>query len=194
MNQSQLAEAAGVSQATVSRWEKGSSPTGEHISKLARIFDKSVDELCGLQPITLGLRLPVVGCVEAGVFRETNEFPPEDIYEMPIPTPRSAPGGPVFGLEVRGQSMNLHYPEDSILVCVRLADMNRDLRDGDHVIVYQKNGDLYEATCKELRMAGDKPWLWPRSTDPNHQAPILLDETKETIVHAVVIGAYQDRT
>lgn len=194
MNQSQLAATAGVSQATVSRWEKGASPTGEHIQTLARIFNKSVDELCGLQPIALGLQLRIVGCVEAGVFRESNEFPEDDIYDISIPTPRNPPKGKAFGLEVRGTSMNQFYTEDSVLVCVRLAEMERDLRDGDHVIVYRKDGDRYEATCKELRMVDGKPWLWPRSTDPQHQAPIQINDGDEIEIHAVVIGAYLDRS
>lgn len=194
MNQTQLAEAASVSQATVSRWEKGASPTGEHIQTLAKIFNKSVDELCGLQPIALGLQLRVVGCVEAGVFRESNEFPESDIYEISMPTPRNPPQGKVFGLEVRGTSMNQFYSEDSILACVRLTDMRRDLRDGDHVIVYRKRDGEYEATCKELRMADGKPWLWPRSNDPQHQAPIQINDGDEIEIYAVVIGAYLDRS
>lgn len=194
LNQSQLGAAVGVTQATVSRWEKGSSPQGDHLQLIAKFFDKSVDELCGLQPITLGLRLPVVGCVEAGVFRETNEFPEDDIYEFSMPIPRRKPAGQAFGLEVRGTSMNKIYAEDSILACVRLIDLGRDLRDGDHVIVYRKDGDVYEATCKELRMQDGKPWLWPQSTDPAHQAPIQLSETDDIEIHAVVIGAYLDRS
>ena len=194
MNQTQLAKAAAVSQATVSRWEKGASPTGEHIQTLARIFNKSVDELCGLQPITLGLKLRVVGCVEAGVFRETNEFPEDDVYEISIPTPRNPPRGKAFGLEVRGTSMNQFYTEDSVLVCVRLSELERDLRDGDHVIVYRKKDDQYEATCKELRIADGQPWLWPRSNDPQHQAPVQINDDDEIEIYAVVIGAYMDRS
>lgn len=194
MNQKALADAAHVSQATVSRWEKGSSPTGEHIQTLAKIFDKSVDELCGLTPVRMGIPLRVVGCVEAGKWRETNAFPQDDVYQVAIPETRKSYGGKSFGLEVHGSSMDLFYPEHSILVCVRLIDLDRDLRDGDHVIVYRKDGDTYEATCKELRQAGDSYWLWPRSNHPEHQTPIPMAETDDIEIHAVVIGAYLDRS
>jgi transcriptional regulator with XRE-family HTH domain len=194
MNQSALATAANVSQATVSRWEKGASPTGEHIQRLAKIFQQSVDELCGLSPLRMGLALSVVGCVEAGMWRESNAFPQDDVYQIALPEARKSYGEKAFGLEVHGPSMDIFYPENSILVCVRLLDLERDLRDGDHVIAYRKDGDAYEATCKELRKAGDSFWLWPRSNHPQHQAPIPLSDSDDIEIHAVVIGAYLDRS
>jgi transcriptional regulator with XRE-family HTH domain len=194
LNQEQLAEALGVSQGTVSRWEKGSSPRGEHLQLLAEFFGKTVDELCGMRRISVGLPLRVIGCVEAGVFRETNQFPPDDQYEISTPEPRRSYGDKAFGLEVHGTSMNHFYRENDILICVSLHDLERDLVDGGHVIVFRQNGAEHEATCKELRIVGGNHWLWPRSHDPEHQAPIQLSETDFVTVQAVVIGAYTDRS
>ena len=197
LNQSQLADALGVSQGTVSRWETSVTPDGEHLADLAKFYAKTVEELLGLKPVAIDNRLSIVGVVEAGVFRETVVFDADNQYEVAIPAPRNLPTAHAFGLEVRGPSMNLLYPEGTVLVCVKLPDMSRDLRDGDHVIVYRRDGDMVEATCKELRMVNGGPWLWPRSSDPNHQAPIQADHDEhgaEIEIHAVVIGAYTDRS
>ncbi len=197
LNQNDVAKAVGVAQGTVSRWETDVIPEGKNLRDLAEFFSKSVEELLGLKPVSVDSRLLIVGAVGAGIFRETLDFDAADQYEVAIPAPRNPTRANSFGLEVRGPSMNLHYPEGTILVCVQINDMSRDLRDGDHVIVYRRYGHQLEATCKELRMSNGSPWLWPRSSDPQYQAPIQADsdhENAEIEIHAVVIGAYLDRS
>lgn len=193
LNQAALAQAIHVSQGTVSRWESGIVPEGENLTKLSQFFGKSVEEIIGLKAVNIEFTLKVVGIVEAGVFRESVEFDSDDAYEVAIPTPTRVDPSKAFGLEVHGDSMNQLYPDGSILVCVRLHDMPRDLRDKDRVIVYRRDGGKIEATCKELRMENGTPWLWPRSDDPKYQTPIRADADNDGIeieIHAVVIGAY----
>lgn len=48
INQGQLALVVNVSQATVSRWEKGSFPTIEHLTKLAEFYGISIADLTGV--------------------------------------------------------------------------------------------------------------------------------------------------
>ena len=199
INQAAFAKALYVSQATVSRWEAGASPKGEHLQLIASYFSQSVDELCGLNQLTVGFRVRVLGSVEAGHWVEAMEFFEADQYEIEIPKPKSTSRNKAFGLEVHGTSMNLHYPDGTVLVCVKLNDLERDLRDRDHVIAIRKRGGEVEATCKEVRMTGGEAWLWPQSSDPKHQTPIKAafdgaadEDTAE--IDSVVIGAYIDRS
>lgn len=199
INQGALAKALNVSQATVSRWEKGASPTGEHIQQIASYFNQSVDALCGTAPQSINFHVVVVGSVEAGAFAEAMEFYPDDQYAVQIPTPRSANKDKAYGLEVHGTSMDQVYADGTTLICLKLADMTRDIRNGDHVIAIRTRDGLVEATCKEYRLADDGAWLWPRSNDPKHQSPLRADfeptsDDDSATIDAVVIGAYIDRS
>lgn len=93
--------------------------------------------------------------------------------------------------------MNLEYRPGSVVVWVDFLDF-RPPRHGDHVIVYAHSFDgKIEATVKELRIDGERHWLWPRSDDPEHQAPVNIDgppESIETIeIKGIVIGDYRPR-
>ncbi len=200
-NQSDLADEIGVTQATVSRWEKGSEPEQDNLIKLASIFGRSIDDLLGSNALELPFQIRVVGSVEAGAWREAIELPESDQYVIALPRPSASSADRAFGLTVRGTSMNKEYQEGDTLICVRLYDMHRDLRNGDHVIAVRKNGAEIEATCKELVIEDGKPWLWPRSTDPRHQQPIQgfraedeFDDCESAEIYAVVIGSFKDRS
>jgi hypothetical protein len=93
--------------------------------------------------------------------------------------------------------MNLEYPEGSIVIWVDVLSF-RPARDLDHVIVYaHAKDDGVEATVKELRIVEGKYWLWPRSSDPAHQAPIDVDNPGDHIqsieIKGIVIGGYKPR-
>ena len=94
--------------------------------------------------------------------------------------------------------MDLEYKPGSVVIWVDFLDF-RPPRHEDHVIVYSHRGDgSIEATVKELRVDEDgKRWLWPRSSRPEHQLPIDLDNPPDEIesveIKGIVIGDYRPR-
>jgi len=166
-------------------------------AKLARTAGVPVWKLSGDAPEPPSpTSLWVVGHVQAGLFREAVEWDQSQWYAIDVPVPdrfrRVAKA-----LEVRGPSMNLEYPEGSIVVWIDVLDV-RPPRAGDHVIAYSFNraGDV-EATVKELRIDGERSWLWPRSSDPAHQVPIDLDnpsgDVERVEIRGLVLGGYRPR-
>lgn len=199
LRQGQLAARVGVTQATVSRWENGAEPDFDHMQRLADLAGESVEDFAGhSRPAIVKVSgTQVIGAVEAGVWRPAAEWPEDDFYEVYWVPKQEFIGIPTFGLEVHGPSMDRIYPEGSIVVCVRLAHINREPRSGERVVVYSRRPDGFlEATLKEYVKENGTIWLWPRSTNPHHQAPIVYGESVadselEVEVHAVVIGSYR---
>ena len=174
--------------------------TADTYEMLARVANVPVsringDEMFAEAPGTI----PVIGFIAAGDFQET--FPDYDdasLYSVTAPLPESVSVSPTrshcFGLEVRGESMNRYYKEGSVVICLPVWAVKRDLRSGDHVIVERLDRDgSVEATVKEF-VADDEGqgWLWPRSDNPKHQTPIELgaDTTDEVKVSAYVVGSF----
>ncbi len=149
------------------------------------------------------ISLYIRGVVQAGEWLEAMEWHHDDWQKISLPRPTAHKS--FFGLRVKGQSMNIEYPEGTILVCVSIHDHNSPLNEGDHVIVQRWKDNEVEATVKEYRKGDDgKIWLWPRSTDPEHQTPILIPEnnyhdstqfegSKDIWVVAVVVADYRIR-
>ncbi len=123
-----------------------------------------------LKPVT------VVGAVQAGVYVEALEWPPDEWYSAPVAALPQYAQFHQTGLAVRGDSMNELYPDGSVVICVKFIDLGRDPRDGERVIVQRRVGTEWEATVKELRQHADGSWwLWPRSSSPEFQQPWRLD-------------------
>lgn len=137
--------------------------------------------------------IEIAGVVAAGVWRETVTYDKGDPRRKQVFVPDVPEGS--FALLVEGPSMNLVYPQGTILVCRTVYDLDREPNDGERVIIYRKNGSLIEATCKEYREDSDgHPWAWPRSSDPKHQEPLPLNngqKGEEIEVYAIVIGSYR---
>ena len=128
----------------------------------------------GFQPVPVS-QVSVHGEVEAGVWREAVEWPEAERFTV------SFLAGPYdhlprFGLRVRGPSMDLIYPEGSVVVCVPYINLGRQPRSGERVVVERSRGGLVEATVKELEITAEgQCLLWPRSTHPRYQQPIAID-------------------
>jgi phage repressor protein C with HTH and peptisase S24 domain len=138
----------------------------------------------------------VSGDVQAGAWRDAVAWDRSRWYPVDVPI---APRFHRFAkaLEVRGTSMNREYAEGSVLIWVDMLDA-RPPRHLDHVIVYAyRTDDTVEATVKELRIVDGKRWLWPKSDDPAHQAPVNVDDPGEHIarieIQGLVIGDYRQR-
>ena len=119
----------------------------------------------------------VKGAIQAGIWRSALEWEPGDWYAIHIPTSRKFPHSERFGLEVRGSSMDMHYPEGTVVMVVKFDSIARGPVPGEHVVVLrrERSSDEFEATLKEYqRDASGRHLLWPRSTDPEYQVPIVL--------------------
>lgn len=167
-------------------------------AKLARTAHVPLWQLSGEEPEPPSpTAIWVTGEVQAGAFRPAVEWDQTDWYAVDVPVPPRFRGR-AKALAVRGTSMNVDYPEGSVAIWVDMLDF-RPPQHGDDVVVYSVcQDDLIEATIKEFRVdeKGVK-WLWPRSHDPLHQAPVEIhnpgDRIKEIIIQGLVIGSYRPR-
>lgn len=166
-------------------------------SKLARTAGVAVWRLTGEDPeLPSPTSIWVVGEVQAGVFREAVEWDPSLWISVDVPVPERF-RKKTKALRVRGNSMNVEYPDGSIATWIDILDFRAPLHE-DHVLVYRhRNDDTIEATIKELVVVDGRQWLWPRSTDPEHQTPIDPlqpgDGIREIEIKGIILGSYRPR-
>lgn len=205
MNQGELADKLGVTQASVSRWENGSMPDADKLAQLSELAGESVRSFIEGTGNETDLRAVlnrfwVRGVVAAGVFAPAYEWSQDEWTPYSGGEHIKAPEGTRFGLKCSGESMNLVYPDGTIVDCVQLdayVDQYGEIESGKRVIVERHNfaGEV-EATVKEYVRAEDgREWLVPRSNNPAFQAPISATEPGEGIetvkIVAVVVGSYR---
>lgn len=183
MTQIEFAEKIGASQGRLSKWEKGlDSPSTKYALQILALAQNNALMKERLVPLGAGGAEPtpflVVGEVQAGAWNESIEWDHDGQKQVYVTPPPGLERIDVRGFEVRGTSMNSVYP-DGTLVFVQATISNGVIpKSGQHVLVSRRNKTgLYEATLKEFSIDEDgKNWLWPRSTDPNHQTPIPYDD------------------
>ena len=188
------AEAMGVPVATYIQHENGTRGFPAAVAaRYARFFRVKPEWLLYGKVATdtvieLGPRLYVVGEVEAGAFKEAWRRDETDWEAFTGRPDVDAPLKDRFGLEVSGDSMNLVYPEGTILECVWYFG-DEVIPDGKRVIVQRTKRDgTLEATVKELvRDEAGVEWLVPRSSNPVHQA-FRGDQPGEGIVSVEIIA------
>lgn len=169
---------------------------GRTYAKLARTAQVPVWQLTGDTPDPPSPTVVwVTGDVQAGTFKEAVEWERKDWFPIDVPVPTRFQGR-AKALKIIGSSMNRTYPEGSVAIWVAMLDY-RPPRNGDNVVVYSYRRDgTVEATLKEYQVdeRGEK-WLWPRSHDPAHQAPVNTrtppDEIREIEIVGIVIGSYR---
>lgn len=203
LDQTDFAKKLGSNQPNVSRWEsKGQTPSSDILIKIAELGGMSLADLLGMKArASIAPKNPnvtVIGAVQAGAWTEAIEWPFEDQYEIPTYTPPKYIAYPKFAVEVRGPSMNRRYPEGSVLICVKLIDMDHEIEPGTRYIIQRRDaaGD-HEMTVKELRVdENGNPWLWPDSDHPEHQSPLPVSgiDGDEIQILAIVVSSYQPET
>ena len=143
MTQADLAEAADISQASVSAWERGTrDPGSDMVARIADVLGVSSDYLLGNDERREPTRIPVLGRIPAGIPFEAIE---EIIDWEDIPATWLTGGAEYFALRVCGDSM---YPEylDGDTIILRKSER---CETGDDCAV-RINGD--DATFKRVRL------------------------------------------
>lgn len=142
-------------------------------------------------------RIPVVGEVAAGLWRETPVKELDDITDWLPMEVQGYERASLRAFKVVGPSMNLYYPEGRFVVTAHPSEAG--LREGDHVVIARSKAGLTEITLKEfVREADGRIALWPRSTDPDFQAPVYLNDPDEHAqggleIVGVVVGDFGKR-
>lgn len=191
----QLSELVGTSHATIQRLEAGKMKlTQEWASRLSRALDVQLVEVFGeIVPAAVD-GLPVLGNVQAGVWREVDVADEPKYPPLPISADSRYPVRAQFALRVSGTSMNRIVPDGAYIVCVSWAELGRAPRDRDLVVVERRRDGLVETTMKRIQIQDKKILLLPDSDDPRWQSPIELDgslENDEIAITALVIGKYE---
>lgn len=201
LNQAELGLIVGLRQSVISDWEKGKLGSWrDYMAVLTRHLklDASDPDLTGaLIPDSHPAQsIVVVGEVQGGAFRRSVEYPPEERFTVPVA--HTLPGYEdleKWALKVVGPSVDLLYPPGSYIIVVSANDV--PVHDGDKVVVYERQGELREATVKQLQVEDDgRIALWPRSSHPDFQQPIYLDpgdELNQDVpeIAYVVIGSFR---
>jgi transcriptional regulator with XRE-family HTH domain len=191
----QLADRVGTSHATIQRLESGKMRLNQDwIDKISAALSVQISEIFGdIVPATPD-GLPVLGEVQAGVWRETEIADEPKHGSLPIGLDPRYSGKRQFALVVRGESMNRVVQDGAYIVCVSWADLGRAPRDNDLVVVERRRDGMVETTVKRIKLQDKKVWLTPDSDDPRWQAPIVFDgglEHDEIVITALVVGKYQ---
>ena len=145
MTQAEVAKILGVNQNTYSYWETGKTKIDNvSLSKLAEIFNVSIDYLLDIQPPVKGVRVPIYGSVPAGVPLEAIE----NIEGYEEITPALASKGEYFALKIKGESMSPFILDKDIVIVRR-----QDAVESGNVAIVLVNGN--EATCKIVKIGDD---------------------------------------
>lgn len=137
-----------------------------------------------------------VGYVQAGVFNEACQLPEDEWEPVPYPLNDNYAGKRVFALGVKGDSMNMVFPQDvTTLLCCSLEDWieaNHDTDiEGKYIIAYRHSPDgKCEATVKKYTKIDENTIiLVAESTNPEIKPIILHPDANEYQIAAVVISS-----
>lgn len=179
-----LAKKLFVSQQAVAKWEVGTaSPNPDMLNNIASFFNVTTDYLLGRtdekkeRPREKGVRIPVLGCVQAGIPIEAIE----DIIDYEEIPESMAKNGEYFALQVRGDSMEPKFSEGDVVIVRKQESAD----DGDIAVVLV-NGN--EATVKKIKRRMDGIMLIPNnpSYDPMFYSNKEIEELPVKIIGKVV--------
>lgn len=199
LTQAQLAEKLNVEQPTVQRWEAGkrelSVATLVEIARALAVEPGLLLSQESVMPVPLGPTLYCKGKIAAGRWTAAIEDPQDEWASFTGRPDVNAELSMRFGLKVEGDSMDLLYPDGTIVECVSVFGRT-EIAPGKRVVVIRKNKDgLFEATVKELAEDEQgKLWAVPRSSNPSHRAFNLTEPEEgivETRIAAVVVASHR---
>lgn len=180
---------------------KSKRPTVETIARLAEQIGKPMSDFVAeadSRSADAPVRVPVIGTVEAGVWREARTAP-NGLREIVSPPLARAPRAKRFALRVEGYSMDQVFQPGDYLDCVETIGNAIQPMVGDYVVVERIQGDLHETTVKLFyERSSEGNFLRPLSTRPEFQETIALGlpdgdhfGDDETRVIGIVVGSYR---
>lgn len=181
LDQKQFAEALGVSQGTVSRWEKGAKPKPEMLQAIANFAGIPVDTLLGVAPPPIEVEahevrwVPLIGFGPASSWREAITMPMGDVAVK-----ASKAGRRAFAVEIKGDSMDKLLPEGGWAV------VDPDQTNFYDNKVYLVANDEHEVTVK--RYKGNPARLEPMSHNPSHETLMIVPHKVNVIGRIVAHG------
>lgn len=195
LTQAQLAEMVGTTDATIQRLESGKRQLTERwAAQISTVLGVDVSAVFGAILPATNAGLPVIGEVQAGVWREIDFTDEPKHRPLPLgPDPRYHQFAQ-FALMVVGESMNKVFNPGAFVVCVPWAELGRQPREGEIVVVERRRDGMVETTVKRIAMQNRKLVLMPESTDPRFQSAIELEgsiDRDEIAITALVIGKYE---
>lgn len=201
------ARALGVRLPTYYSHENGSIGLRAHVAeKYARKFKVSLDWLLtgrgemstsGVVAHEMGIEgLPLLGSIQAGHWLETT-FADEglEVEMVPVVRDQRFPHAKQYALRVVGDSMDLDYPDGSIVTCVDFAESGLALAEGMivHVERHRGGGQLVEVTLKFVeRRRGGEFVLVPHSSNSKYTSIPLNGSGSDTEVFmkGIVTGGW----
>jgi repressor LexA len=181
-----IAEALGVSRATVFRYEKGDIEKlpGSTLEPLAKILHTTPAYLMGWEEYSTpnhtmgrGIRIPVLGRVQAGIPVEAVE----EILDYEEITPEMAATGDHFALRIRGASMEPRMRDGDVIIVRK-----QETADNGDTAVVLVNGD--DATVKQIKVTQAGITLIPTNPvfDPMFYSLQEIQELPVRIIGKVV--------
>lgn len=188
-----------IDQSTISRWEQGKQkPRPEQVVRLSEIMGVTPQQFLNIPSASNhgeaeSRVVRITGNLQAGQWAEATDLPIDEQTEIPAPLSPEWDDVDIHARVVVGSSMNLYYPDGSVVYIAPLTSLGRTPKSGERVVVQRVGADgMYEATLKEYIVdESGKVWLWPRSTDPEHQAPIRYAERGKSVsILGVVVASF----
>lgn len=152
----------------------------QHAPEMSTFFDAVQDEVPNMtRQLTVP---PVVGIVEAGVWREADEAGALPRQEQVMADQRFAHMEKVV-FYVACMCCDKLVAQDSAVMCARFDDLVKNQgrwpQTGDLVVVFRRRENLIEATLRQVVLKREAIELWPRSTDPRYQKPWVKPRGKK---------------
>lgn len=181
-----LSKATNISTGNISDWlnpSKKSTPNAEALCKIASYFNCSVDYLLDRTNIkSMNIqniyRFPVYdqqAAAGAGMIGRDGDFEIEDIITDYIPD------NAVFGIHIKGKSMEDTIPDDSVVLLDTKFDPYE--LDGKNVIA-EINGDVI---CKQYNQQSDHIWFKSLNREFSHEDRYIYDNNYRIIGKVVKV-------
>lgn len=162
---------------------RSSRPKLDTLMRLAEALDCRISDITGEEDApAAAIEVPLIGEVQAGYWLMAGEaLDPNDENTPTLPLPEELYSLPardkVFALHVVGDSMNAaHILPGAHVFCLSIHHLQADIQP-DHIVVAEarRADGCVEATLKQVQLGTDgRFWLYPRSTNPLHQAPVAM--------------------